>query len=90
MVGVMAISGAGLPFETPDGMPVHCIVLLATPVSERDRHLEVLAALMRAIGADPSIQWQLFGARSPAHAYELLHAEEAEDFNYFLSAPEPE
>lgn len=84
MVGVMGISHEGLPFETPDGRPVHCMVLLATPAHERDRHLEVLAALARAIGKDPAIQQRLFSAKSPAHAYELLHTEEAEDFNYFL------
>lgn len=85
MVGVMGLSRVGLPFDTPDGRPVHCIVLLATPASQRDRHLEVLASLMRAIGADPNIQWQLYNAKSSAHAYELLHTEQAEDFNYFLN-----
>ena len=27
---------------------------------------------------------QLFRAKSPAHAYEILHGDEAEGFNYFL------
>jgi hypothetical protein len=79
---------AGLPGTTPDGVPVHCMVLLATPPAERERHLEVLAALARAVGSDRNIQSQLFSAHSPAHAYEILHAEESEDFNYFLD-PEP-
>ncbi|MCP4006539.1 MAG: PTS sugar transporter subunit IIA, partial [bacterium] len=84
MLGVMAISRDGLGFETPDSEPVHCMVLLATPRGERDRHLEVLAALARTIGGDPVIQQQLFSARSAAHAYEILHGEATEDFNYFL------
>jgi len=84
IVGVMAISRDGLAFETPDGEPVHCIVLLATPSKDRDRHLEVLAALMRAVGADDNVRRRLFNARSAAHAYEILHAEESVDFNYFL------
>ncbi len=84
MQGVMALSRSGLAFETPDGVPVHCIVLLVTPPGQEERHLAVLAALARAIGTDPRIQAQLFEARSPAHAWEVLHAEEAEDFNYFL------
>jgi PTS system fructose-specific IIC component len=84
MVGAMGISREGLDIETPDGIPVHCMVLLATPTSQRDRHLEVLAALARAIGWDRNIQRQLYNAQTPAHAYDLLHAEEAEDFNYFL------
>lgn len=89
MMGVMGISPRGLPFPTPDGRPVHCMVLLATPPTQRDRHLRVLAALARSIGTDPSVQAQLFHARSPAHAYEILHQDEAEDFNYFLDDERP-
>ncbi|HUX12561.1 MAG TPA: PTS sugar transporter subunit IIA [Spirochaetia bacterium] len=85
MCGVMGISREGMPFDTPDGIPVHCMVLLATPESQRERHLEVIAALARAIGRDHNIQEQLFNAETPAHAYEILHAEEAADFNYYLT-----
>jgi mannitol/fructose-specific phosphotransferase system IIA component (Ntr-type) len=84
MVGVMALSRRGLAFETPDGRPVHCMVLLGTAPEERDRHLQVLAALARTIGTDRALQDQLFESKSPAHAYELLHGEESEDFNYFM------
>jgi len=84
LLGVMAISGEGLPFETPDGLPVHCITLLVVPPDQRQRHLEVLAALARSVGSDPAIQLQLFHASSPAHVHEILHAEEFEDYNYFL------
>lgn len=84
MAGVMALSREGLDFPTPDGRPVHCMVLLGTSTEERDRHLLVLASLARTIGSDPAFQDQLFNATSPAHAYELLHGEESEDFNYFL------
>ena len=83
IVGVMGISREGFQSED-DGERVHCIVLLATPGTQRDRHLEVLAAFARSIGQDRNIQHQLYQAQSPAHAYELLHAEDAEDFNYFL------
>ncbi len=87
ILGVMGISREGLDFQTPDGEPIHCMVLLATPKSRRDRHLEVVAALARAIGFDPNVRQQLFNARSPAHVCDLLHAEEATDFNYFLEEP---
>lgn len=80
----MAISQQGLPFDTPDGQPVHCVVLLGTSPEERDRHLQVLAALARTIGIDRAFQDQLFNAKSAAHACEILHGEESEDFNYFL------
>ena len=89
IVGAMGISHDGLRIETPDGARVHCMVLLITPASERDRHLEVLSALARSIGRDRAIQQQLYHIDTPAHAYELLHAdEESEDFNYFLDDEE--
>jgi len=85
IVGAMGISSNGIAMETPDGSRIHCIVMLATPSGARDRHLEVLAALAFAIGSDHTIRQQLYHATSPAHAYEVLHAEdESEDFNYFL------
>lgn len=85
MLGAIGISREGLDFETPDGRPVHCMILLATPSSQRDRHLEVLAALARAVSSDHAIRDQLYAARSPAHAYELLHVyDESEDYNRFL------
>jgi PTS system fructose-specific IIC component len=84
MAGVIALSRRGLDFETPDGHPVHCMVLLGTAPEERDRHLQVLAALARTVGSDRAFQEQLFDSVSPAHAYELLHGEESEDFNYFM------
>ena len=88
MVGVMALSRDGLAFDTPDGRPVHCMVLLGTSPEERDRHLQVLATLARTVGLGPDFQDQLFRASSPAHASELLHGEEFEDFNYFLESPD--
>ena len=90
MAGVMALSRSGLDLPTPDGKPVHCMVLLGTSSEERDRHLLVLASLARTIGSDPSFQDQIFNAKSAAHAYELLHGEESEDFNYFLEENGPE
>lgn len=93
IVGVMGISSEGIKLDS--GHKVHCIVLLATPKGQRDRHLEVLAAFARAITGDRNVRHQLYEAQSPAHAYQLLHAEDAEDFNYFLDeegesgTPEP-
>ena len=84
MVGVMALSREGLHFDTPDGRPVHCMVLLGTANEERDRHLQVLASLASNVGTDHAFQEQLFNANSPAHAYEILHGDESEAFNFFL------
>jgi PTS system fructose-specific IIC component len=84
MLGVMALSDEGFPLSSPDEQPVHCIVLLATPVTERERHLAVLAALARSIGGDPHFRERLYQARSPAHAYELLNRETLDTLNPFL------
>jgi mannitol/fructose-specific phosphotransferase system IIA component (Ntr-type) len=60
------------------------MVLLVTPPEERNRHLQVLAALARIVGQNEAVREQLFHAQSAAHAWELLHGEETEGFNYFL------
>lgn len=83
MLGVMGISQKGMLFDAPDGKPVHCMVLLVTPVEERDRHLQVLAMLARIV-TNLETALLLFEAKSPAHAWEILHGDDAEDFNYFL------
>ena len=84
MLGVMGLSHTGLSLKTPDKKPIHCIILLATPLGEHQRHLQVLAALAEHIGTDVELQQNLFSATSAAHAYDILHGEKAEDFNYFL------
>lgn len=83
MVGVLGLSWNGLDWDTPDGEPVHAIVLLGTPETERERHLQVLGALARIV-KHPEARESLFHALSPAHAYVTLHAEEFEEFNTFL------
>ena len=84
MQGMLGISTKGLELGAPDGRPVHAVLLLATPETDRRRHLEVLAAFARAITQDPNLREQLYHARSAAHAYDVLHADEAADLNYFL------
>ena len=84
-VGVMAVNRAGFPFVGPDNENIRCIVLLASGSEDRERHLQILAALARTVGSDPKMQMELYHAKTPAHVYDLLHHhDEAEDFNYFL------
>ena len=84
ITGILGISSQGLDLDAPDGQPVHAVLLLATPQTDRKRHLEVLAAFARIITSDVNLREQLYHARSAAHAYDVLHADEAEDINYFL------
>jgi mannitol/fructose-specific phosphotransferase system IIA component (Ntr-type) len=82
--GVLGISSAGLDLDAEDCKLVHAVVLLATPESKRNRHLEILAAFASAITRDDNLREQLYHARSAAHAYQILHADDTDDFNYFL------
>lgn len=84
VTGILGISSKGLDFNAPDDRPVHAVLLLATPKKERTKHLEVLAAFARTITGDLNLREQLYHARSAAHAYDVLHAEEAEELNYFI------
>ena len=82
--GVLGLSAKGMDLGAPDGRLIHAVLLLATPESERDRHLEILAAFASAITRDINFSEQLYHARSAAHAYDVLHHEDQEDLNYFL------
>ncbi len=85
IIGAMGISRDGLNLVTPDSRPVHCMVLIITPMSMPERHLEVLQALSASIGRDRSIQQLLYHIDSPAHADELIHLDQQfEDWNYYL------
>ncbi len=84
IMGVIGISHEGLHIDTPDHHPVHCMVLLATPSDQRDRHLEVLATLAKTIGTDAAMRSQLFAAKSPAHVCEIFRQQTFEDLNYIL------
>ncbi len=82
--GVLGISNEGLDFDTPDRRLVHAVLLLATPELERKRHLQVISAFATAITKDTNLSEQLYHARSAAHAYGVLHADDQADLNYFL------
>lgn len=82
--GVLGLSDEGLDFDAPDGRRIHAVLLLATPASDRKRHLQVIAAFASAITRDANLAEQLYHARSAAHAYDVLHAEDQADLNYFL------
>ncbi len=84
ITGILGISSKGLDLGAPDGHLIHAVLLLATPETDRKRHLEVLSAFARAITRDINLREQLYHARSAAHAYDVIHADEAEDINYFI------
>jgi mannitol/fructose-specific phosphotransferase system IIA component (Ntr-type) len=82
MAGVMAVSREGWDFGAPDGQPVRCIVMLATPDGEASRHLAVLAAFARLFTTEEELRSELVNARSPEEVIELLRSDQASAVNY--------
>ncbi len=84
VTGVLGVSRDGLDAATPDETPLHCMVLIVSGRDGDERYLQVLAALARTIGTDRDLQAQLYRARSPAHAHEILHAQDFEGLTELL------
>lgn len=82
LLGAIAISKDGWGFDTPDGEPVRCIVLLATPKDAAAHHLAVLAALARFFYQAPELRDQLVRASSPNEVRDLLASDAARELNY--------
>ena len=82
--GVLGLSSKGLDMGAPDGRLVHAVLLLATPEVERTRHLGIISTFASEFTKDINLREQLYHARSAAHAYEVLHADNLEELNYFL------
>ncbi|MCA8925872.1 MAG: PTS sugar transporter subunit IIA, partial [Planctomycetes bacterium] len=80
--GALAISREGWNFETPDGLPVRCILLLATPQDSAAHHLAVLAAFARLFEKKPELREQILAAGSPQEVVALLSSEDAAEINY--------
>lgn len=85
LAGVMALARDGVRLGAR-WKPVHCLVLLGFPKTESDRHLQVRTALERWIRRTPDVRDELFRSDTPAHAHDVLHSDDTEDFNYYLTA----
>ncbi|MEZ6188067.1 MAG: SulP family inorganic anion transporter [Planctomycetota bacterium] len=87
--GALSISREGWAFPTPDGLPVRCVLLLATPQDAAAHHLAVLAAFARLFEKKPDLREQLFEARTPAEVVALLSSPDAEEINYAFARLNP-
>jgi mannitol/fructose-specific phosphotransferase system IIA component (Ntr-type) len=85
--GVLGICPEGVDFDAPDGEPVKLIVLIVTPKEHEKQHLQVLASLSTMI-SDDATRSRLMNAATPNDAWEVIEAEEAPNFNYFLEGEE--
>ena len=88
MAGMVAVSKKGWDIETPDGEPVQCIVLLATPAAEASRHLAVLAAFARLFLKESDLREALLSSKTPTEAHAALRDEETHSVNYSFQSRE--
>ena len=84
IVGVLGLLESPVDFGAPDGEPARLVIMIATPESQKQRHLEVIAAITRML-RDESIRSKLYEAESSEEIHEIIDSEEAETFNYFLT-----
>lgn len=84
IVGVLGLLEPPVDFGAPDGEPARLVILIATPENQKQRHLEVIAAITRMLQHE-QIRDRLFAASSSEKIHEIIDSEEAETFNYFLS-----
>ncbi|MCM8531018.1 MAG: PTS sugar transporter subunit IIA, partial [Lentisphaeraceae bacterium] len=83
IMGVMALCSPPIDFGAPDERPAELVILVITPENHSERHLEVIGAIARMM-QHTDIRDAILNASSAAEIHEIIHSEEAENFNYFL------
>jgi len=71
----MAISPAGLPFDTLDGTPVHIAIAIVAPRANAAEHVKLLVRAVRVLG-DQAFCARLTAAESADDALEIWTHEE--------------
>jgi mannitol/fructose-specific phosphotransferase system IIA component (Ntr-type) len=71
----MAISPAGLPFDTLDGLPVHIAIAIVGPKANAAEHVKLLVRTSRVL-SDQAFCARLRSAESEADALEIWTHEE--------------
>jgi len=71
VIAALGTSRTGIPFESHDGQPAKLIILLLIPQGAFQRHVRTLAGIAR-LGTDPDLRNQLFDAKTPADAMDVL------------------
>jgi PTS system nitrogen regulatory IIA component len=70
-IGVFVRTGAPIPFDAPDGLPVSLIFALLVPERATDLHLEILGQLAQLF-SDRDIRERLASAGSVAEVHQLF------------------
>jgi len=71
LVGTVALSPAGVPFESIDSEPVHVFVLLISPQDRPGDHLRALENVVQSMRDDAFIQ-ALRASTTKDHLWELI------------------
>jgi len=71
LVGAVALSQNGVPFESIDGQPVHVLVLLISPQDRPGDHLRALENIVRSMRDDMFVQ-KLRSARTSDEIWQAL------------------
>jgi len=71
LVGTMALSKAGVPFESIDAEPVHVFVLLISPQDRPGDHLRALENVVQSMRDDSFVQ-ALRGATTREQVWEMI------------------
>lgn len=71
LVGTVALSRAGVPFDSIDGQPVHVLVLLISPQDRPGDHLRALENVVRTMRNEQFVQ-ELRRAATPDEIWQLL------------------
>jgi nitrogen PTS system EIIA component len=71
LIGTVALSRGGVPFESLDGEPVHVFVMLISPQERPGDHLRALENVSRCLRDDAFVR-ALRQATSPQQIWELL------------------
>ncbi|MET0508780.1 MAG: PTS sugar transporter subunit IIA [Burkholderiaceae bacterium] len=64
-------SESGVPFESPDGLPVKLLVVLLVPEHATEEHLEILSELAEIL-SDSSLRQTLLEAADPEAIHKVL------------------
>ncbi len=84
ILGVIGISKKGIDFDSLDEEPVNIIILIATPKTRYDLHLNVLASIAKIFSHSPSVKRHILRANTSEEVFEVLQAEEIERLNPFF------
>jgi mannitol/fructose-specific phosphotransferase system IIA component (Ntr-type) len=77
-LAALAISAAGIPFQSADGQPARLVILLVIPRKAVQKHIRTLAGIAKLLQYE-EMRDALTNARSPREALQVIREEEQKD-----------